>query len=94
MSRLEIRRPHALTPEEARRRVAAAAEKLRERYGADCRWQGELLRIEHPKVHGSVAVLAAEVVVEARLGLPLALLRGRIEDELTRIIDRELARDA
>ncbi len=92
MSHLALRRPHVLKHAEARRRVTHAAEKLSERFGADCQWEGDVLRITHPNVHGTVHVLHDEIVVDARLGFALALFRGRVEAEITRIIDRELAR--
>ncbi len=91
MSHLAIRRPHALPHAEVHRRVSKAADKLSERYGAACHWEGDLLRIEHPNVNGTVHVTRHEVVVDARLGFALALFRGKVEQEITRIIDRELA---
>jgi putative polyhydroxyalkanoate system protein len=71
-------------------RVARVADKLSERFGAACRWEGDVLRIEHASVNGTVAVTDKEVIVDARLGLALSLFRGRAEQEITRILDREL----
>jgi putative polyhydroxyalkanoate system protein len=71
-------------------RVAHVALKLSERFGVACRWDGEVLRIEHASVNGSVTISDREVVVEARLGLALSLFRGRAEQEITQILDREL----
>jgi putative polyhydroxyalkanoate system protein len=90
VSRLSIRRVHSLSPGEARARVARAAQKLTERFGATCRWNGEVLSIEHPSVHGSVTLLPTEIAVEAELGGALGLFRRRAESEITRILDREL----
>lgn len=90
MSHLSIRRPHALKHSEAHRRVSHVAEKLSERFGAACHWEGDVLRIEHPNVNGSVHVGRDEIVVDARLGFALALFRGRAEAEITRILDKEL----
>ena len=90
MSHLSIRRPHALKHSEAHRRISQVAEKLSERFGAVCRWEGDVLRIEHPNVNGSVHVHRDEIVVDARLGFALALFRGRAEAEIARILDREL----
>jgi putative polyhydroxyalkanoate system protein len=91
MATLRISRPHALPPAEARARVARAASRIEQRFGADCEWQGDVLVIRHASVNGTVTVAVAEVVVEARLGLALSLARGRAEAEITRILDRELA---
>jgi putative polyhydroxyalkanoate system protein len=90
MSRLSIRRPHLLKHAEAHRRVSRAAVKLAEHFGAACHWEGDLLRIEHPNVNGTVRVGRDEIVVDARLGFALSMFRGRVEQEITRIIDREL----
>jgi putative polyhydroxyalkanoate system protein len=92
MTRLVVRRPHALAADEARARVAAAAVKISERFGARCEWQGDLLAISHAAVNGTVAVGVDEIVVDARLGLALAFARRRAEAEITRILDRELTR--
>ena len=90
MGRLAIRRPHALSHAEARLRVSRVADRLSERFGAACRWDGDCLLIEHPNVNGSVRVGPEEIAVEATLGFPLALFHGRAEAEIARILDREL----
>jgi putative polyhydroxyalkanoate system protein len=89
MSQLLVRRAHALSPADAQARVARLAAELGRRFGAACRWQGDVLWIEHASVNGTVAVHPSEIVVEARLALPLSLLRRRAEQEITRILDRE-----
>lgn len=91
MATVRIRRPHALSPEEARARVARAATKIGERFGADCEWQGDVLVIRHAGVNGTVTLTLAEVVVEARLGLALSFARASVEAEIARILERELA---
>ena len=90
MSQLSIRRAHALTHDEAHRRVSRVADQLSARFGAACRWDGEALLIEHPNVRGTVTVGADEIAVDATLGFALALFRGRAEAEIARILDREL----
>ena len=90
MSHLSIRRPHALGHAEAHRRISRVADKLAERFGADCLWEGDVLRIRHPNVNGTVRIAHDEIIVDARLGFALSLFRGRAEEEITRILDREL----
>jgi putative polyhydroxyalkanoate system protein len=90
MSRISIRRSHRLAHAAARERVSHVADRLAERFGARCRWEGELLRIEHDSVAGHIALDPGEVVVEAKLGFALSLFRATIEVEITRILDREL----
>ena len=90
MGRLSIRRPHALAHAEAHRRISRVAEKLSERFGAACRWEGDVLKVEHASVNGTLRVGRDEIVVEVRLGFPLSLWHGRAEQEITRVLDREL----
>ena len=90
MSRITIRRSHALTPTAARERVSHVADRLAVRFGASCRWQGDILHIEHDSVRGHIAVEPTAIAVEAKLGLALALFRGTLESEIARILDREL----
>lgn len=90
MSQLTIRRSHSLKHADAHARVSAMAVRLAERFGAECRWQGDVLRIEHANVTGTVIVGRKEITVDARLGLALSLFRARAEAEITRILDEEL----
>ena len=91
MSRVHLRRAHALEIADAHARVSRAATRLTERFGARCRWENEVLHIEHASVAGLVTLKSREIVVEAELRFPLALLRGRAEAEIARILDAELA---
>ena len=67
------------------------AVKLGERFGASCHWEGNVLRIEHANVNGTVTVKKSEIIVDARLGFILSMFHGRAEAEITRILDQELA---
>jgi putative polyhydroxyalkanoate system protein len=90
MSSISIRRRHGLAQDVARERVGHVADRLAERFGARCRWQGDALKIEHGSVNGHISLEPGEIVVEAKLGLGLSLFRATIEDEITRLLDREL----
>jgi putative polyhydroxyalkanoate system protein len=91
MSRILIRRSHALKPAEARERVAHLARKLGERFGAECRWQGAVLTISHSNVTGTVTLAERDIVVDAELGFALSLFRSRAEQEIARLLDEELS---
>lgn len=92
MSHISIRRSHKLGHAELRDRVSHLAERLSEKYGADCTWQGDVVHIEHSNVTGTVEVSRQEVVIEARLGFFLAMFSHRVEEEITKILDEELER--
>ena len=90
MSTISIRRSHELAQDAARERVSHVADRLAERFGARCHWQGDVLKIEHDSVNGHIALAPGEIVVEAKLGLGLRFFRTAIEGEITRLLDREL----
>ena len=90
MAAVQIRRNHALTPTAARERVGRVADRLAERFGATCRWEQDVLRIEHDSVRGHIALEPTVIVVEAKLGFALSLFRTQLESEIHRILDREL----
>ena len=89
MSQIHLRREHDLTPEAARKKVERVADVLAKRFEADCEWHGDVLKIKHPTVSGTVTLGKNDIVVAARLGLMLSMLRGRIDEELERVLDRE-----
>ncbi|MDI3260464.1 MAG: polyhydroxyalkanoic acid system family protein [Sinobacteraceae bacterium] len=87
MPRIDIRRRHALPPDQARAAVEQVAAKVRDKYGVEARWQGNTLAFERPGVKGSIAVGADEVRVVVELGLLLGALKGPIEQEIRRQLD-------
>jgi len=89
MSRIHLRREHDLTPRAARKKVERVAEVLASRFDAECQWNGDVLSVNHPSVNGKVTVGKNDVVVEAKLGLLVAMFRDRIDAELVRILDKE-----
>lgn len=92
MSQITIRRRHKLGHADLRERVSHLAERLGEKYGADCTWDGDVVHIDHSNVTGTVKVSKEEVVIDARLGFFLSMFQHRVEEEITRIMDEELER--
>jgi putative polyhydroxyalkanoate system protein len=90
MSRIHIRRSHELGHAEARARVERLATKLAERFGADCRWEGDDLVVEHSNLTGCVSVRRTEIVVEGRLGFALSFFHSRAEQEISKLLDEQL----
>lgn len=91
MSWINIRRPHKLKGAALKKRVEHLAGTLCEKYGADWRWEGERLLIEHSNVTGSVTCDAKEIVIDAKLGFILSMFRDRVDAEIERILDEELS---
>ena len=89
MSRINIRREHDLTREAAREKVDRVADVLTKRFDAGCEWTGDTLAVKHPQVNGTITLGKRDVVVDAKLGFMLAMVRDRIDAELVRVLDRE-----
>ncbi len=89
MSKIHLRREHDLTPKAARKKVERVAEVLAKKFDAECSWNGDVLLVDHPSVNGKVTVGRNDVVVEARLGFLAGMFRDRIDEELTRVLDKE-----
>ena len=82
-------RPHHPTRRGGRQRVERMSRALASKFGAECRWQGDVLAIEHPNVNGTISIAGEEIVVEAKLGFLLAMFRDRVDEELVRVLDAE-----
>ncbi|MDW8479497.1 MAG: polyhydroxyalkanoic acid system family protein [Xanthomonadales bacterium] len=91
MSRIAIRRPHRMAPEDARRAIDGLARQIAERFAVDYAWRGNRLLFERPGVEGSIVVGEREVAVEAQLSFWLFALRPEIEREIRRYLDQALA---
>ena len=86
MSHIDIRAFHRLDRAEACAAADALAEDLAEKFDIDYGWDGETLVFERPGVHGEIAIDGQSIHIQARLGLLLALLKGRIEEEIHRYL--------
>lgn len=56
MPKIDIRRPHQLSVAEARAVVDKVADRMREKFGMDGTWNGDVLSFSRPGVNGSIAV--------------------------------------
>lgn len=88
MSRITIRRAHALSPAQLRRAADKMAAKLNEAFDIEFAWEEDVLRFRHSSVQGQLAVRRREVVIEAQLSLVLALMQSSIEDSIHEYLDR------
>lgn len=90
MSRIDIRHRHSHSPERARAAVERVADKLRERYQVECAWSQNRLAFKRSGISGHIHLHDGEVQIQAQLGLLLSALRGPIESEIQRYLEREL----
>ncbi|MEJ8566808.1 polyhydroxyalkanoic acid system family protein [Elongatibacter sediminis] len=82
MSRIDIHARHELSREDAQNAADELARDLATKFDIDYGWDGDTLVFERPGVDGEITVDDESIHVQARLGLLLALLKGRIEEEI------------
>jgi putative polyhydroxyalkanoate system protein len=90
MSRISFRRPHHMGHDEAVKTVDRIAKRLANEHDVEIRWQGDTLRVEGDKFHGTLAVEPDDIVVDIRLGFRASLFRPVIEREVKGFLDKEL----
>lgn len=88
---LTIDIPHTLAVEEASRRLAAAAPRLEEKYGATCSWIGDRqLTVSRTGLRADVRIEPGTVHAELEIGLLLSpfanAIKTGITDQLTKIL--------
>lgn len=89
MSKIDIRQPHQLSTDAARTEVDRIAARMREKFGVDGQWQGDVLRFSRPGMNGSITVAPDQIHVQAELGLLLSALRSTIEQEIRRKLEED-----
>ena len=90
MSHIDIRHAHSLTHKQARKAVEDVALKLADRFGMDHRWEGDVLHFKRSGVDGQVALVPGALLVDARLGMLFAAMKGPIEQEMRRVLVERL----
>ncbi|WP_158884866.1 polyhydroxyalkanoic acid system family protein [Rhodanobacter sp. L36] len=91
MPKIDIRRPHLLSIAEARAVVDKVAERMREKFGMDGKWQGDTLEFSRSGAKGSIHVGEDAIQVVVELGMMLSPLKGMIEQEIRRKLDEHFA---
>ena len=87
MASIDLQHPHTLAPPRARQAVQEIADKLADRFGAECRWNGDILDFTRSGIDGRIALLPGQVHVTAQLGFLLGAMKGPIEAEIRRVLD-------
>lgn len=82
MSYIDMHACHALSREEAQAAADRLAADLAHKFDIDYGWDGDHIHFDRPGVDGTITVRDGEIRIEARLGLVLMFLKGRIEDEI------------
>jgi putative polyhydroxyalkanoate system protein len=89
MAVIDIHRKHGRSLKDAKAAVERVAKSVAREYGFDHAWDGNTLSFSRSGAKGTIKVLKTEVHIHAELGFLMAALRGVIEGEITRKLDRE-----
>lgn len=87
MSSIHITRTHGQTVKKAKAAAEQIAADLAEEFDIDYGWEGDVLRFSRSGVQGEIRVLKKTLEVQAKLGLLVSMLKGRIEQEVHRYCD-------
>lgn len=90
MSSIDIRHAHALPDDDARKAIEAMAAKLTEKFSLESSWVGDALSFNGSGVNGMIALLPGQVHVTAKLGFPVSMMKGMVEDEIERVLREKL----
>ena len=82
MSRIDICAQHEMDHAHAQDAADDLAGDLAEKFSIDYGWDEDAIHFERPGVHGMITVGENEIRIQAELGIFLALLKTRIEDEI------------
>ena len=88
MSSIHVSYPHQLSMEDARKVTRTFAEKLETKLDVKGVWQGDVLAFERQGVKGSLVLSQGVVDVELTLGMMLTPMKGQIEVEVIRQLNR------
>lgn len=92
MPAIDIRHPHARPLPECRAVVEQLAAKISERMDMASTWRGEdTLEFSRSGVDGRIHLRPDEVHVAIELSWLLTPLKGMLESEIQRVLQRELA---
>jgi putative polyhydroxyalkanoate system protein len=87
MATIDVRRPHSLPKEEARKRAEDFAKSMQEKLSLEWHWQAERIVFEAPRgiakgTKGTVEVTDEHVRVQIDLPLLLRALKGKVESKV------------
>jgi putative polyhydroxyalkanoate system protein len=87
MATIDIRRPHSLDKEEAKKRAEQLAKGMEGQLGIRWNWEGDKIKFDAPSgaakgASGVVSVTASEVRVEVDLPFLLKAVKGTVEGKI------------
>ncbi len=92
MARILVKRNHSKSPAASRKSVERVALLLAEKFQVDYRWEGDSLHFQRMGVEGAIHLLPGLVEVVAELGFLFGALRGTVESEIEKYLDKEFGK--
>lgn len=89
MPSIDIRHAHSKSLKDARASVERVAQKIQQKFDVTCAWEGNVLAFERSGVHGQIELGKGEVRVIANLGFLMMALKGPIESEIYKVLEKE-----
>jgi putative polyhydroxyalkanoate system protein len=88
MATIDVRRNHALSKDEAKRRAEELAKTMKQKLDLEWRWEGDRIVFEAPRgtakgTKGTVDVTDQDVRVQIELPLLLRMLKGTVESKVS-----------
>lgn len=90
MADIKVVRKHRLTVAQAKTIAQKTAEDLASEYDLQSEWEGDTLRFTRSGVHGTMAVTASEIRLEAKLGMLLSAFKAKIAQHIEHRLDELL----
>ena len=91
MSDIKIVKTHSLPLVQAKSLVTKAAKGLAAEYGLTSEWHGNTLRFHRAGVDGRIAVTESKIRLEAKLGLLVTPMKGKIVEYIENKFDTAVA---
>jgi putative polyhydroxyalkanoate system protein len=87
MATIDVRKDHALSKDEARKRAEDLAKSMQQRFDLEWRWEGDRILFDAPRgaakgTKGSVDVGESDVRVQIDLPFLLRMMKGTLESKV------------
>jgi len=89
MSTIDISREHSMTLTQAKKAASKVAQEIREAFDVEYEWEGNTLNFRRSGVDGVIQVSKGRVRVQAKLSWLLSAIRGKVESEVERYLEKE-----
>jgi putative polyhydroxyalkanoate system protein len=89
MSRIDLTRNHALPLSDARKKIERVAKSIEKRFDIQYGWDGDTLKFERSGVHGQIVLTKTTIRVFAHLSFLLMPLKGAVEQEIQKQLEKE-----